>query len=245
MGSKLFSFVFFLNPSYLVKVFLFERGAGVGVELAAKSSVLKLFLFFFFFFFNFKALFGKFLNVFRKILGNQSWKNFAERYLNLNLENKGIKINGEFLNNLRFADDVVVVAKSAEDLRLMLKELSCESHKAGMVINLTKTKILNIPGQPNQVKVVWETIEAVIYLGQLIISQNQMEKEVDRRIALAWSKFWSLGFILKNNFPIAYKSHIFNSRVVPALTYGYQTWSITKKLRKKFTPYKTPWRDPY
>ncbi len=54
-----------------------------------------------------------------------------------------MKINGKFLNNLRFADNVVVVAWSAEDLQVMLEELSCESHKAGMVINLTKTKILN------------------------------------------------------------------------------------------------------
>ncbi len=38
---------------------------------------------------------------------------------------------------------------------------------------------------------------------------------------------------MKNNFLIAYKSHIFNSCVVPALTYGCQTWSATKKIEKK------------
>ncbi len=45
-----------------------------------------------------------------------------------------------------------------------------------------------------------------------------MEKEVNQKIALAWSKLWSLGFILKNNFPKAYKSYIFNSCVDPVLT---------------------------
>ncbi len=138
-----------------------------------------------------------------------------------------------------------VVAGSAEDLQVML-ELNCESHKAGMVINLTKTKILNNSGQPNQVKIGGETIKTVdniIYLGQLITFQYQTEKEANRRIALAWSKLWCLGIILKNNFPISYKSHIFNSCVVPVLTYGCQTWSITKKLRKKFSPHKTLWKD--
>ncbi len=68
---------------------------------------------------------------------------------------------------------MVVVAESAEDLWLMLEELSYESYKAAMVINLTKTKILNISGQPNQVKIGGEAIEAVdniIYLGHLITS---------------------------------------------------------------------------
>ncbi len=141
---------------------------------------------------------------------------------------------------------MVVVAGSADDLQVMLEELSCESYKAGMVINLTKTKILNNSGQPNKIKIGGETIETVdniIYLGQLITFQNHTDKEVNRRIALAWSKLWSLGFILKNNFPISYKSHIFNSCVVPVLTYGCQNWSITKKFRKKFSPHKTVWKD--
>ncbi len=56
---------------------------------------------------------------------------------------------------------------------------------------MTKTKILNNLGQPNQVKIgteIIETVDNIIYLGQLITFQNQMEKEVNQRIASAWSK---------------------------------------------------------
>ncbi len=68
LSSKLFSFVFFLTPSYLVKVLLFTRGAGVGVKLAAKSSGLKIFPFFFKK--NIKVIFMKFVEAFLKIVGN-------------------------------------------------------------------------------------------------------------------------------------------------------------------------------
>ena len=59
-----------------------------------------------------------------------------------------------------------------------------------------------------------------------------MEKEIDRRIN-GWKKFWSLNNIFKNNFEPTQKSEIFNMCVLPALTYGVATWSLTEKLRTK------------
>ncbi len=60
-----------------------------------------------------------------------------------------------------------------------------------------------------------------------------MEKEINRRITIAWNTFWNLKFILKSNYPISYKSHLFNSCVLPALTYGCQIWTLSKQLEKK------------
>ncbi len=108
-----------------------------------------------------------------KILKNHKW------------ENKGIKINGKFFNNLRFADDVVVVAGSAEDLQVMLEELSCKNYKMGMVVNLTKTKILNSSGQPNQVKIggeIIETVDNIIYLGKLVTFLNQSRRRSTKEL---------------------------------------------------------------
>jgi len=76
-------------------------------------------------------------------------------------------------------------------------------------------------------------VDSIIYLGQLISFDNQSEKEINRRIALAWKKFWKLSFILKQNYPIQFKKQIFNSCIVPALSYGCQTWTLNKKLEKK------------
>ncbi len=105
-----------------------------------------------------------------------------------------------------------------------------------MQINRIKTKILTNSGTQKSIIIENQVIkqaENVIYLGQLISFQNQADKEINRRLAIAWNKFWSLRLILKGKYPPAYRSQIFNSCVLPALTYGCQTWSLSKRLEQK------------
>ena len=68
----------------------------------------------------------------------------------------------------------------------------------------------------------------------MISFNERSNKEVKRRINLGWNKFWSLKFILKNkSIDLRSKINIFKSCVTPVLTYGSQTWSITKNLYNK------------
>ncbi len=53
---------------------------------------------------------------------------------------KGIKIKGKWLNNLRFTDDIVLINGNIQELRLMAEELCKESEKVGLAINLTKRR---------------------------------------------------------------------------------------------------------
>lgn len=75
--------------------------------------------------------------------------------------------------------------------------------------------------------------ESVVYLGQKISCTNSQAEEVDHRITLAWKKFWSLKVILKGAFSLKAKSDIFNACVLPTLTYGSETWTLTKKIIQK------------
>ena len=59
----------------------------------------------------------------------------------LNWENKGEKIDGEFLSNLRFADDIFLCTETPQELQQMLQELSDESRQMGLKMNITKTKV--------------------------------------------------------------------------------------------------------
>ena len=54
----------------------------------------------------------------------------------------GIKINGELLSNLRFADDIILFAESEEQLARMLNDLNTEGKRDGMKINKKKTKVM-------------------------------------------------------------------------------------------------------
>ena len=55
----------------------------------------------------------------------------------------GIKISGRNINNLRYADDTTLMAESEEELKGLLMKVKEESEKAGLKLNIQKTKIMN------------------------------------------------------------------------------------------------------
>ena len=54
----------------------------------------------------------------------------------------GIKIARRNINNLRYADDTTLMAESKEELRSPLMKVKEESEKAGLKVNIQKTKIM-------------------------------------------------------------------------------------------------------
>ena len=54
----------------------------------------------------------------------------------------GIKIARRNINNLRYADDIPLMAESKEELNSLLMKVKEESEKAGLKFNITKTKIM-------------------------------------------------------------------------------------------------------
>ena len=60
----------------------------------------------------------------------------------LNEAQAGIKIPGKNINNLRYVDDTTLMAESEEVLKSLLMKLKVESKKAGLKLNITRTKIM-------------------------------------------------------------------------------------------------------
>ena len=54
----------------------------------------------------------------------------------------GIKIAGRSINSLRYADDTTLMAESEEELKSLLMKVEEESEKAGLKLNIQKTKIM-------------------------------------------------------------------------------------------------------
>ena len=54
----------------------------------------------------------------------------------------GIKIAGRYINNLRYADDTTLMAESREELKSFLMKVKEENEKAGLKLNIQKTKII-------------------------------------------------------------------------------------------------------
>ena len=55
----------------------------------------------------------------------------------------GIKISRRNINNLRYADDITLMAKSEEELKSLLMKVKEESEKLGLKFNIKKTKIIS------------------------------------------------------------------------------------------------------
>ena len=54
----------------------------------------------------------------------------------------GIKITGKYINNLKYADDTILMAESEEELKSLLMKVKEESEKIGLKLNIQKTKIM-------------------------------------------------------------------------------------------------------
>ena len=64
------------------------------------------------------------------------------RNARLNEAQAGIKIAGRSISNLRYADDTTLMAESEEELKSLLMKMKEESEKAGLKLNIQKTKIM-------------------------------------------------------------------------------------------------------
>ena len=63
-------------------------------------------------------------------------------YAGLDDAQAGIKISRKNINNLRYADDTTLMAESEEELKSLLMKVKEESEKAGLKLNIQKTKIM-------------------------------------------------------------------------------------------------------
>ena len=71
-----------------------------------------------------------------------------------------MKLAGRNINNLRYADDTILMTESEEELKSLLMKMKEESEKLGLKLNIQKTKIMAF-GPITSWPTVWETVETV------------------------------------------------------------------------------------
>ena len=92
----------------------------------------------------------------------------------------GIKMAGGNINNLRYADDTTLMAESEEELKSLLMKVKEESEKAGLKLNIQKTKIM-ASGPMTSYQIDGETVETVIeflFLGSKITADGDCSHEI-------------------------------------------------------------------
>ena len=81
----------------------------------------------------------------------------------------GIKIAGRNINNLRYADDTILMAESKKELKSLLMKVKGDSEKAGLKLNIQKTKIMT-SGPIISWQIDGKTVTDFIFLGSKITS---------------------------------------------------------------------------
>ena len=96
---------------------------------------------------------------------------------------EGIKIAGRNINNLRYADDTTLMVESEEELKSLLMKVKEESEKAGLKLNIQKTKIM-ASGPITSWKIDRETMEIVrdfIFLDSKITANGDCSTGIKRQ----------------------------------------------------------------
>ena len=112
----------------------------------------------------------------------------------------GIKIAGRNINNLRYADDITLMAESEEKLKSLLMKVKEESEKVGLKLNIQKTKIMaSVPITSWQIdgKTV-ETVADFIFLGSKITADGDCSNEIKRCLLLGRKVMTKRHSILKS-----------------------------------------------
>ena len=111
----------------------------------------------------------------------------------------GIKIARRNINNLRYADDTTLMAESEEELKSLLMKVKEESEKAGLKLNIQKTKIM-ASGPITSWQIDGETVETVsdFILGRSkITADGNCSHEIKRHLLLRRKVMTNLDSILK------------------------------------------------
>ena len=112
----------------------------------------------------------------------------------------GIKIAGRNINNLKYADDITLMAESGEELKSLLMKVKEENEKAVLKLNIQKTKIIAFGPIPSW-QIDGETVEIVtdfMFLGSKITADDDCSHEIKRCLLLGRKVMTNLDSIFKS-----------------------------------------------
>ena len=134
----------------------------------------------------------------------------------------GIKIAGRNINNLRYTDDTTLMAES-EELKSLLMKVKKESEKAGLKLNIQRTKIM-VSGPITSWQIDGETMETVAdftFLGSKITADGKCSHEIKRHLLLGRKVMANLDSILKSrDSTLPTKVRLVKAMVFPVVMFG-------------------------
>ena len=121
--------------------------------------------------------------------------------------------------------------ESEEELKSLIMKVKEESEKAGLKLDIQKTKIM-ASGPITSWQIDGKTMETMtdfIFLGSKITADGDCSHEIKRRLLLGRKVMTNLGSILKSrDITVLIKVHLIKAMVFPVVTFGCESWTIKK-----------------
>lgn len=158
---------------------------------------------------------------------------------------RGINIGGHNINNIRYADDTVLLAENENDLQILLNTIQVKSTQYGLDMNVKKTKTMVISRKeviPNiNIYVNGENLEQVTnfkYLGQNLFQNGKCISEIKQRIEIARARFHEMDPVLKSHkISLSTRMRLVKCYVFSALSYCCETWDINKEAVRRLNAF--------
>ena len=120
------------------------------------------------------------------------------------------------------------MAKSEEELKILLMKVKEESEKVVLKLNIQKTKIV-ASGPITSWEIDGETVADFIFLGSKITADGDCSHEIKRCLLLGRKVMTNLHSILKSrDIILSTKVHLVKAMVFPVVMYGCESWTIKK-----------------
>ena len=156
-----------------------------------------------------------------------------------------ISIGGRVISNLRFADDIDLMAGSNPELQDLTNRLTDRAGAYGMEVSTEKSKVLvnSTTGSTAHILMSGEQLEEVDafkYLGATLTKDGRSTSEIKTRLAMATAamaklnRFWKSRSISFNT-----KIKLFRSLVLSILLYGCESWTMTAETTKRIQTFET------
>ena len=141
-----------------------------------------------------------------------------------------IKIAGRNINNLRYADDMTLMAESEEELKSLLMKVKGGTEKVGLKLNIKKMKIM-ASGPITSWEIDGETVETVsdfILGGSKITADGDCSHEIKRRLLLGRKVMTNLDIFKSRDITLPTNVHLVKAMVFPVVMYGCEIWTVKK-----------------
>lgn len=156
----------------------------------------------------------------------------------------GIEITSEdsklIINNIRYADDTVLITKSHTELQLIINRVTQACENYGLKLNAKKTKVMivsresirTLPFKAYDTQL--ERTKGLTYLGTYVNEDWDPGREIKIRIEKARSTFFKMKKVLCNrNLNIRLRIRLTRCYIFSILLYGAECWTVTATLLKK------------